>query len=445
MSERQIQTHHFHSDDPDEVSDFIRRIYADNQFSAQHALRRDVNMSGQEWNGIGIYDVDYQMPFDFHSEEMRPNYLFLSCNRGGSTYSSGKAETACIPGDVLPISSTGNSRCTTGADGFGHLSVIIDAEKVNGFLAQWIGQPLAEPVRFNLELVSQDISAQWNMGAKCLHQMMHMAPIPDASADSLLEHMLKMLVTGHPNNYSTLLDKNHYAQEHQARIAMGMIAADPMRWKTLGAIAHALGCATNALEKGIRRLAGKSSADIFYEARLNCVNRALARGDGHSFVGTLRTYGCSISGRFVRDYSRRFGEPPSATYRKNPNAAEAASLERKDYDALCERTINQFIDASLGRSIGLVDIARLVGMSEHATIVAFKEQFSRTPIQYVIERRLERARWLLRHTSSSILLIAIECGFGTQSYLTTAMKKHFGVTPRQLRLSPCPDMGGKSS
>ncbi|WP_306172632.1 helix-turn-helix transcriptional regulator [Burkholderia cenocepacia] len=85
--------------------------------------------------------------------------------------------------------------------------------------------------------------------------------------------------------------------------------------------------------------------------------------------------------------------------------------------------------------MGLADLARLAGLSEHATIAAFKAQFSRTPMQYVIERRLERARWRLCNTSASILSIALDCGFGSQSYLTTLIKRHYGVTPRQLRLS----------
>ncbi|WP_146643162.1 helix-turn-helix domain-containing protein, partial [Shigella sonnei] len=59
--------------------------------------------------------------------------------------------------------------------------------------------------------------------------------------------------------------------------------------------------------------------------------------------------------------------------------------------------------------------------------------FSCTPAQYIIERRLERARWLLENTTDSILSIALDCGFGTQSYLSTAIRRHFGVTPRELR------------
>lgn len=435
MNESQVHTHRFHSNDPEEVADFIGQIYADNLFAAQHARKQDVNMAGHEWNGVGIYDVDYQMPFNFRSEEARPNYLLVSCNRGGSTYSDGKASTGCSPGQVVPISSSGPSTCVTGPAGFGHLSVIIDEQKVNRFMAQWVGRPLIEPVRLALKPVSPDIATQWDIAADCLHQMMNMMPAPDAAAHCLLEHMMKLLITGHANNYSHLLPVDLCADERKARSAIDLIRSDPMRWKTVSAIAQTLGCATNALENSVRRLTGRNSAEHFYEARLRCVNKELATGNDSSFVGTLRAYGFSLSARFIREYRRRFGEPPSATYRNNPNAVDTFRSPQAAVDALCEQTINDFIDSVPGKPISVADLAGLIGMSEYSTIAAFKDRFSRTPMQYVIDRRLMRAQWMLCHTSASILSIALECGFSSQSYLTTTMRKHFGTTPHQLRIS----------
>ncbi|HGO6081695.1 helix-turn-helix domain-containing protein [Burkholderia cenocepacia] len=433
MSDSLLRTHRFRSDDPEEVSDFIGRIYADNQFTPQHAVRGNVNMSGHEWNGIGVYDVDYLMPFHFRSSEARPNYLFLSCRRGDAQYRSDGSDAACVVGDVMPVSSTGQSLCTTGSDGFGHLSVIIDAERVNRFLAQWVGQPGLDPVVFELTALAPELRNQWNSAADCLRRMIRMSPIPSVAAEALLEHMLKLLVTGHPNNHGELFDRAHCAPEHQTRIAIRMLEEAPLRWKTLGAIAHVLGCATEALENGIRRMTGKSSVELRNDARFKHVNRALARGDGADFVATLHAFGFSLTARFMREYYIRFGEPPGATYRRNPHAADDLVAPHAIASPLCAQAINRFIDASLESRIDAADLCRLVGMTERATIDAFRTQFSCTPAQYIIERRLERARWLLENTSDSILSIALNCGFGTHSYLSTAIRRHFGVTPRELR------------
>ncbi|MDR8727174.1 helix-turn-helix transcriptional regulator [Burkholderia pseudomultivorans] len=444
ISESRPQTHSFHSDDPDEVSDFIEKIYADNRFRAQHADRKAVNMGGQEWRGIGIYDVDYEMPFHFHSSEPRPNYLFLSCRRGGSTYTSGTTVAQCTVGDVMPISSTGISSCVTQPEGIGHLSVILDAGDLNDFVSQWIGKPLATPVRFDMKPIAADATVEWNAAADCLRRMLLLTPAPEAAIRALYEHMLKHMMLRHGSNYSALFAMDACAAEQTARSAVAMIETEPMQWKTLGSVAHALGCATGALENAIRRLTGRPSAALFFDARLHGVRRALANGDG-SFVGTLRAFGFAPSNRFVSAYRQRFGEPPSATYRRNPNATDIHHDFRGPADTLSETMVDRFIDESLGKPISLADLARLAGLSEHATIAAFKERFARTPMQYVIERRLELARWRLCHTSASILSIALDCGFGSQSYLTTLIKRHYGVTPRRLRLSAGAAVRGDNS
>ncbi|AOI68159.1 AraC family transcriptional regulator [Burkholderia ubonensis] len=432
--ESSIKTHSFRSDDPDQVSEFIEQIYADNRFRAQHADKKPVSMGGQEWKGVGIYDVDYEMPFHFQSEEPRPNYLFLSCRRGGSTYTSGTTVAQCSIGDVVPISSTGSSTCVTKPEGIGHLSVILDAGDLNDFASQWIGRPLATPIRFDMKPVAADVGIEWNAAADCLRRMMLLAPPPEAAIRALYEHMLKHMLLKHGSNYSSLFATDVCAAEYIARSAVAMIKADPLRWKTIGTISQVLGCATGALENAIRRLTGRPSAEIFFEGRLSGVRRMLATGDG-TFVSMLRSFGFALSNRFVHVYRQRFGEPPSATYRRNPNAVSVNFDLLGSIDLLCETTINRFIDDSLGKPISLADLARLSNLAEHATITAFKHQFARTPMQYVIEHRLERARWLLCNTSSSILSIALDCGFGSQSYLTTLLKRQYGVTPRQMRVS----------
>jgi len=430
-----FRNHGIHSKDPDEISTFIGQIYSGNQFLPHRALKRDVSIVGQTWNRIGFYEFDSQLPFSFVTEEIRSSYLFLSCTGGNATRSSNKRTTECASDDVVPTSSMGVAKCVSGNQGFSHLSLVVDADELNGFLAQWVGKPLSTPVQFELRPLLPEVASEWNVAASCLRLMASMNSTPDIAAHALLEHMFKLLATRHPNNHSALLTSERYAQERTARTAIELIRQDPIRWKTLSAIAHWLACPASELENGILRLSGKKSAELFYEARLDCVKRTLGTDGNHRFIATLRKYGFSLSDRFVRAYRKRFGELPSTTYRRNPNAIDVIQSSHAIRDTLSERTIGEFVDASLGKTITLADLAQLVEMSEHATITAFKEQFSCTPMQYVIARRLERAKSLLQNTSVSILSIALECGFGSQSYLTTLIKRHYGVTPRQLRLS----------
>ena len=47
--------------------------------------------------------------------------------------------------------------------------------------------------------------------------------------------------------------------------------------------------------------------------------------------------------------------------------------------------------------------------------------------------RLDRASRLLRESDLALVRIAEECGFSSQSALTTAMRRHLGLTPKRLR------------
>lgn len=435
MRDDNVRTRCFHSRSADEVSEYIGNIYSGNRFMPRSATANDVSIVGRTWNDVGIYDFDSRAPFSFETEEVRSNYLFVLGTHGSAQRTSGHDKTICTIDDVVPTSSVGIAKTESGRDGFGHRSIVVSAERLGSFLDRWTGRELTHPIRFALRPLDVHVASEWKIATHCLYQMTSMAPMPDTAIDSLFEHMLKILVTGHPSNYSALLTRERYTADRLTHSAIVLIRADPMRWKTLSAVALALDCPASELESGIVRSTGKPVRELFYEARMQAVNGALRGAQDLSFSATLGQYGFSLSKRFAYAYRLRFGELPDATYRRNPNGMGRAYPSLPLRDALCKRTINQFIDARLDQSIDLSDLARFVGLGEAATIAAFKACFARTPIQYVIERRLERARKLLQDTSTSIVAIALECGFGSQSHLTTTMKKHFGVTPHQLRVS----------
>jgi AraC family transcriptional regulator len=59
----------------------------------------------------------------------------------------------------------------------------------------------------------------------------------------------------------------------------------------------------------------------------------------------------------------------------------------------------------------------------------FKRCFGQPPYQYVLARRVERAKAMLRDQSRPIANIAAACGFATQAHLNSAFKQRTGVTP----------------
>jgi AraC family transcriptional regulator len=94
----------------------------------------------------------------------------------------------------------------------------------------------------------------------------------------------------------------------------------------------------------------------------------------------------------------------------------------------------EFIEANLAEDVSLAAIAAAAGLSEAHFARGFKAATGRSPHRYLIERRLERARELLRGTSKRVAQIALECGFASHGHLTTVMRESCGITPRRYRV-----------
>lgn len=83
--------------------------------------------------------------------------------------------------------------------------------------------------------------------------------------------------------------------------------------------------------------------------------------------------------------------------------------------------------------VALRSVAREVGMSYFHFSRAFKQSIGVTPTNYIAERRIERAKKLMRETNSPISEIALRLGFSSQSHFTSCFRRVAGVTPRTFR------------
>ncbi|HEX5122637.1 MAG TPA: AraC family transcriptional regulator, partial [Rhodanobacteraceae bacterium] len=101
--------------------------------------------------------------------------------------------------------------------------------------------------------------------------------------------------------------------------------------------------------------------------------------------------------------------------------------------AALQRKLKAFIDARLDRRLSRTELARLAGYDARAFSFAFRNTFGMTPVQYVIERRLDRACFLIATTARDLADIAISTGFSSQSHLTSTLKNRRGITPLRLR------------
>src|SRR5262245_14903342 len=93
----------------------------------------------------------------------------------------------------------------------------------------------------------------------------------------------------------------------------------------------------------------------------------------------------------------------------------------------------QFIEEHLPERLSIPDLALEVGISPFHFVRLFKQATGLTPHQYVVSRRVERARQLLADEVLSIAAIALDTGFASQSHLTEVFRRETGVTPAVYR------------
>lgn len=101
-------------------------------------------------------------------------------------------------------------------------------------------------------------------------------------------------------------------------------------------------------------------------------------------------------------------------------------------DAILHR-LNRLIDERLETKILLSDMAREVGMSRSNLCRLFKRRMGVSLGQYLISRRIERAKALLRVQDHRIGEISLAVGFSSQGHFDVFFKKWTGVTPTEFR------------
>ena len=79
-------------------------------------------------------------------------------------------------------------------------------------------------------------------------------------------------------------------------------------------------------------------------------------------------------------------------------------------------------------------LARYVGLSRRQLERLFRKHLGRTPAQYYLELRLERARHLLYQTTMPVMNVAFATGFVSASHFSTCYRQMYGKTPRAERV-----------
>lgn len=95
--------------------------------------------------------------------------------------------------------------------------------------------------------------------------------------------------------------------------------------------------------------------------------------------------------------------------------------------------IIDFYEENYGKAFTLEDVTKLVNYSPYHFIKIFKYHTGQTPIEYLVNLRIEKARALLREGHLSITDVAHRCGFRNSSYFSKVFKSRVGLSPLRYR------------
>lgn len=126
----------------------------------------------------------------------------------------------------------------------------------------------------------------------------------------------------------------------------------------------------------------------------------------------------SLAARLVRCHSSL------AVAERRPNGRMAGARLRR---------VLAYIEDNLAKDLSLPELAGVAELGVSHLKASFRETVGLPVHQYVIRRRVECAKRMLRDGKLSISQVALEAGFAHQSHLARHLRRLAGVSPRGVR------------
>jgi AraC-like DNA-binding protein len=95
--------------------------------------------------------------------------------------------------------------------------------------------------------------------------------------------------------------------------------------------------------------------------------------------------------------------------------------------------VQKFIADHIDRAWSVKELARVIGLSQSRLQSRFQEEVGISPAEYVLRKKVERARQMLDDPAHSVTEVAMRLGFSTSHYFTTVFKRYTGATPSAYR------------
>jgi len=141
--------------------------------------------------------------------------------------------------------------------------------------------------------------------------------------------------------------------------------------------------------------------------------------------------------------SHFFGEKTALKFARYTNSVsqptyEQMALSTAPWKQHADQRVKQaqaFIERYFKQDISVEDAARRAAMSARNFTRRFQLAVGMPPVRYIARCRVEHAKKLISQPGTSMLQVAMACGFNDEASFRRAFKRIAGVTPTQYRTS----------
>lgn len=192
----------------------------------------------------------------------------------------------------------------------------------------------------------------------------------------------------------------------------------------------------------VREVPGTAWAKVWFVVKGDLWNDLLS---AHRLDRVYHTPRCSVRSLFERMFrDAQSGKAPCGEQEKLVALAVEVLLRLSRVSAHKRSGVSEevlrartYLDSCVGRRAKMEELRTAMSRSRSQVFRLFKKELGVTPYAYLLNRKLDKAKVLLAHSTLMVKEVAYRLGFSDQYYFSNMFKRKTGLAPAGFRSRIC--------